>query len=142
MDPTPDTAPDMMVDQAPTPDMGPPPATCGNGVLDPGEQCDQGAMNAANAYGPDKCTNNCRTAPFCGDGRETNGEQCDDGAMNSDTAYGRNSCTKACRNGPFCGDRMKQPNEECDEGPGGRPATMTTPGCSTDVQDPHHADLR
>jgi hypothetical protein len=124
-----DLAPDQQVDTLP-PDMAPAPR-CGDGKMDPGEQCDQGAANAANAYGPGKCTATCRTAPFCGDDTRSNGEVCDNGTMNSDTAYGPNACTKACTRAPFCGDRMKAPNEECDEGPGGKPATMGVAGCST-----------
>ena len=120
---------DLPADTVP-PDTTPAPR-CGDGRMDQGEQCDQGAANSAAAYGEGKCTNNCRIAPFCGDSRESNGEQCDRGAQNSDTAYGANACTKACRNGPSCGDRVKQANEECDEGQGGKPATMTAAGCST-----------
>src|SRR5438132_1247278 len=47
---------------------------CGNGILDPGEECDDG-----NTTPCDGCTG-CRV-DFCGDGRRclTGGEQCDDG---------------------------------------------------------------
>lgn len=39
---------------------------CGNGQQDPGEDCDLGAGNEASAYGADKCSDACTTAPFCG----------------------------------------------------------------------------
>src|SRR5437879_6380356 len=38
------------------------PTTCGNGFLDPGEECDDG--NTSNG---DSCFNNCKK-PACGDG--------------------------------------------------------------------------
>jgi hypothetical protein len=43
------------------------------------EQCDQGASNMSNPYGPGKCTTTCLIAPYCGDGRiqTTFGEKCD-----------------------------------------------------------------
>ncbi|MDI1476821.1 DUF4215 domain-containing protein [Polyangium sp. y55x31] len=46
---------------------------CGNGVLDPGEICDDG-----NGLPFDGCTNACQLAK-CGDGVVANGEICDDG---------------------------------------------------------------
>jgi cysteine-rich repeat protein len=44
--------------------------TCGNGVVDPGEECDDGNTNSA-----DGCTNACT---LCGNGVTTAPEQCDD----------------------------------------------------------------
>jgi cysteine-rich repeat protein len=91
----------------------PPPPVCGNGVLETGEQCDDG-----NTVNSDNCSNTCITAtctdgvlnhgetgvdcggpcaacapppPVCGNGVVEAGEQCDDGnAVNTD------SCTNAC----------------------------------------------
>jgi hypothetical protein len=51
-------------------------------VLENGsEQCDQGSANSQNAYGPNKCTKSCQTAPYCGDGivESSFGEECDGG---------------------------------------------------------------
>src|SRR5262249_51200341 len=49
-------------------------AGCGNGVLDPGEQCDDGANNADH----NRCKANCMLN-VCGDGSVYTGvEQCDD----------------------------------------------------------------
>jgi len=45
--------------------------TCGNGMLDPGEQCDDG-----NTINGDACDINC-TVPACGNGIIDPGEQCD-----------------------------------------------------------------
>lgn len=42
--------------------------TCGNGFIDPGEQCDYGIHNSASAVGPDECTDQCTrplTIPRC-----------------------------------------------------------------------------
>ncbi len=47
---------------------------CGDGNLDPGEQCDDG-----NNIDGDGCSANCTTELFCGDGYLDPGEQCDDG---------------------------------------------------------------
>jgi len=67
-----------------------PPPTCGNGTLDPGEQCDDG--NIANN---DTCDDNC-TAPRCGNGIVDPGEQCDDG--NTITGDGcESNCTVSAR---------------------------------------------
>jgi cysteine-rich repeat protein len=49
---------------------------CGNGELDPGEECDDGSENSD--FQPDACRTNC-LAPFCGDAVTDSGEQCDDG---------------------------------------------------------------
>jgi len=46
---------------------------CGNGMVDMGEQCDDG-----NCVPNDACTDKCKT-PFCGDKIVQEGEDCDDG---------------------------------------------------------------
>ncbi len=82
-----------------------PPCTsfCGDGVLDPGEECDDG-----NDVNDDSCTNVC-TLPVCGDGILQPGEACDDGnSVNDD------SCTNVCTL-PVCGDGILQPGEACDD---------------------------
>jgi cysteine-rich repeat protein len=77
---------------------------CGNGIVETGEECDDG--NQANQDG---CSSACKTAR-CGDGIRQNGEQCDDGnSINND------SCTNECKN-PSCGDGIVQPGEDCDDG--------------------------
>ena len=50
-------------------------ATCGNNILESGEQCDDGNNNNF-----DECRNDC-TLPFCGDAisDQNRGEECDDG---------------------------------------------------------------
>lgn len=55
----------------------PPPASCGDGVLDPDEECDDG-----NDVSSDACLTTCKSAR-CGDGVQQLGkEQCDEGEGN------------------------------------------------------------
>jgi uncharacterized protein DUF1554 len=52
---------------------------CGDGILDPGEQCDLGCPNKANAYGKGTCTTQCINGGYCGDGIVNGPEVCDNG---------------------------------------------------------------
>lgn len=73
-------------------------ASCGNGLLDPGEGCDDN-----NAVNSDSC-NNCQIAR-CGDGVVYIGvEECDGAANCSD------NCTIE-----ICGNGILDPGEECDD---------------------------
>lgn len=73
-----------------------PPMPCGDGYLDPGEQCDDG--NNANGDG---CSAICTVEPVCGDGILQAGEQCDDGntfdgdgcSANCSFEFGGQGCT-------------------------------------------------
>lgn len=69
------------------------PTGCGNGEIGPGEECDQGLANSANAYGPDLCTDRCRRAPYCGDGKRNGSEACDDG---DSTSNALGACDPEC----------------------------------------------
>jgi cysteine-rich repeat protein len=79
----------------------PPPATCGNGHVDSGEQCDDG-----NTMNGDGCSAGCTTeaAPCCGDGHLDAGEECDDGnTSNNDgcsSACQIEACPQDCPNSP------------------------------------------
>ena len=84
------------------------PATCGNGALDPGEECDDGSRNSD--LRRDACRTDCRRA-YCGDGVPDTGEGCDDGNR-VDTDACRNTCVLAS-----CGDGILGPGEACDDGP-------------------------
>ena len=80
-------------------------ATCGNGVIEPGEQCDGGGANT------DMCDDDC-TFPMCGDDltNDAAGEDCDDGNADSSDA-----CV-ACKTAT-CGDGFVQTGvEACDDG--------------------------
>jgi cysteine-rich repeat protein len=84
-------------------------ATCGNAVLDSGEQCDDGN----NADG-DGCSSAC-TLEHCGDRVVTgsSGEICDDG-NNADG----DGCSADCRSNETCGNATIDAarGEECDTG--------------------------
>ena len=139
-----------------------PPAVCGDGVVDDGEECDSGPGNSDTA--PDTCRTDC-ILPSCGDDVTDPGfgEACDDGASNSDSNPDacRTDCTlpvcgdsvtdpgsgeqcddgntvntDACRNDctlPNCGDGIADPGEECDDG--GANSDVTPDACRTDCTD-------
>jgi cysteine-rich repeat protein len=80
--------------------------TCGDGVVEGNEQCDDG-----NTVQSDSCLNNCMLAT-CGDGQvELEVEQCDDG--NGDNT---DACLTTCESAR-CGDSFVWAGEEaCDDG--------------------------
>lgn len=63
------------------------PAVCGNGIVDPGEACDD-----MNTMSGDGCDDMCQIEPICGDGVLQPTEQCDD--MNTMTGDG---CSDTCQ---------------------------------------------
>jgi fibro-slime domain-containing protein len=113
----------------PTPVTPPTDPACGNAVLDPGEQCDDG-----NGVDGDGCWSSCVLeqgwvcptpgAPcrrtLCGDGVQEGWEQCDDGNTRP-----FDGCSAECKReldcrggacGGFCGDGIVANGEECDDG--------------------------
>ena len=125
-------------------------ATCGNGVKDPGEQCDTGSSVGADGSG---CTKTCQivdgyTCPTwgqpciltakCGDGILTATETCDDG-----NTVGGDGCSADCTTiedgyecrvpgkkcTPKCGDGKLIGSETCDDG-----NTVSGDGCSSTCQ--------
>jgi len=88
--------------------------SCGNGVLDPGETCDDGNQ--------DDCLGNCAADclsfhPVCGDGTPECSEVCDDGDQDSCTT----ACSADCRHAnvsatPNCGNGIIDCGEVCDDG--------------------------
>jgi cysteine-rich repeat protein len=81
------------------------PGVCGDGMVDPGEECDTGAMNADDQ----PCTLECKTN-VCGDGKKALTEGCDDGNL-----VDGDGCSAACAT-EGCGDGVKQAMEACDDG--------------------------
>ena len=78
---------------------------CGDGIVQPGEECDDG-----NNRNDDACVLGCKNA-FCGDGYLERGvEQCEP----PNTA----TCDAVCHTiqVPRCGNRVVDPGEQCDDG--------------------------
>jgi cysteine-rich repeat protein len=102
---------------------------CGNGVVEAGENCDDG-----NTVDTDACLSTC-VAASCGDGFVQAGvEDCDNGADNSDTAP--DACRTSCEN-PACGDGVVDAGESCDDG-----NTVDTDACRNDCSVPTCGDGR
>lgn len=121
---------------------------CGDGVVGPGEECDDGAANsdaAPNACrsscalprcgdgvvdrgeacdGSPGCDALCDVPPRCGDGRIDEGEECDDGGTEDG-----DGCAATCTVEPSCGDGAIDAGEECDDG-----GTADGDGCSADCR--------
>jgi cysteine-rich repeat protein len=97
-------------------------ATCGNGIVEPGEACDDGSdpnrtpHNQDDAYGG--CTTRCSYGGFCGDGVVNGAEACDEGSRNVEL-YGEPGCSFLCTQAGYCGDGIVQDRgvEDCDMGP-------------------------
>ncbi len=90
---------------------------CGNGRVDAGETCDDGALNGS--YG--RCNRTCTGYDaFCGDGGRSPGESCDLGVLNGNycrsSCDASTSCSLSCTgSGPRCGDaRVDEGFEDCD----------------------------
>jgi hypothetical protein len=129
-------------DFEPPPREGCPPS-CGDSIVDPGEQCDPpgSTCDPAGRICAGDCT--CPT-PSCGDSIVDTGEQCDPPGSTCDPA-GRicgGDCT--CPT-PSCGDSIVDPGEQCDP-PGstcdaaGRicagNCTCPAPSCGDSIVDP------
>jgi len=109
---------------------------CGDGVLNPDEECDDGDDDPLNG-----CDNQCRL-PFCGDGVVQSDEACDDGDYDDNDACLDNCQAAKCGDGKVflevegcddgnavdddecsnacipasCGDGVVQGEEACDDG--------------------------
>ncbi|MEZ4379840.1 MAG: hypothetical protein R3A79_00725 [Nannocystaceae bacterium] len=79
---------------------------CGNGMVDAGESCDDGAANGT----PDSlCLTSCEPSA-CGDGVVSLGEDCDEGDANGTAS---STCSSWCEPA-VCGDGEITMGEECD----------------------------
>ncbi len=86
---------------------------CGDGLVDPGEECDEGENNGAD---DGMCSEDCTLDidAECGNGQTEQGEECDDG--NNDNGDG---CDEACAlepEPPECGNGDVEEGEQCDDG--------------------------
>jgi cysteine-rich repeat protein len=91
---------------------------CGDGVRDPGEECDDG-----NLTNGDGCSASCtiqQVPPACGNGHVDTGETCDDGNTTSG-----DGCSATCQTESICGDSHVTGTEQCDDG-----NTQSSDGCS------------
>ena len=114
-----DTEADAIIDTA-VEDTGAEPA-CGNGVVETGESCDDGASNSDSM--PGACRTDC-LLPACGDMVVDPDEACDDGnAATEVCTYGLTSCTVCASDctlsagaTSYCGDGAITGSERCDDG--------------------------
>jgi uncharacterized delta-60 repeat protein len=101
--------------------------TCGNGVVEPDELCDDG-----NLVSGDGCDANC-TPTSCGNGIVTSGEECDDGAANGIPG---DCCTATCQfqaTGTACPDDGNACTQDvCDAGTCTHPFQPAGTGCPAD----------
>jgi cysteine-rich repeat protein len=81
---------------------------CGDGVVQPGEACDDG-----NLVDGDGCSHDCKSTEICGNGIRdvVAGEECDDGNL-----VDGDGCNSRCRS-EVCGNGRRDPGEQCDPGP-------------------------
>ena len=99
---------------------------CGDGILSPGEACDDGVL----AGGYNACNPDCTRGEYCGDGElQAEFEECDNG-VNAD-GYGESGCAPGCRAVPYCGDGVMQGEfgERCDDGVNDGARNGCTPEC-------------
>ncbi len=82
--------------------------SCGDGVTDAGEGCDDGGANSSTAV--DGCRETCALAA-CGDGVMDTGEACDMGVANA--GHVADACRPTCAT-PSCGDGVTDMGETCD----------------------------
>ena len=85
-----------------------PSPVCGNGVLESGEQCDDG-----NTFSYDGCSSSCQVeTPVCGNGHVESGEQCDDG-----NTFSGDGCSSTCTiESSTCASSIAQLNATCSGG--------------------------
>jgi fibro-slime domain-containing protein len=129
-----------------SPDASPdvPQSTCGNGVLDGTEQCDDGNTESGDGcsricqiesnYDCPKAGQLCKNLAVCGNGVLTSDETCDDG--NTKSGDGCSADCQGVESGwqcrvsgkpcmPRCGDSILSGSEACDDG-----NTKSGDGCS------------
>ena len=117
---------------APSSDDAP---VCGDGTIEDGETCDDGALNGE----PLQCNTTCdgNTEPACGNGVIEDDEICDDGELNGDVGQ----CNLLCTGVGLCGNGTIDEDEACDDGAlNGQPLQCNTtcdgttePVCGNDV---------
>jgi cysteine-rich repeat protein len=94
---------------------------CGDNILDPDEQCDDG-----NLVGGDGCNGVCQLENPCGNGAINPGEECDDGNRNNG-----DGCDSSCQLENRAPDAVCEDVSECND-PGVCVAAITLGASSTD----------
>jgi cysteine-rich repeat protein len=120
-------------------------ATCGDGAVGPGEDCERGQTNLQTCTAGNRSGNRVLTCDAdchwdltavcqvgqCGDGIKQTGEACDDGQNNGRYGFCNASCTGRSS---FCGDNVTDTSsEECDAG---ALNGQYNSGCSWDCKKP------
>ncbi|MDI7269334.1 MAG: DUF1566 domain-containing protein, partial [Myxococcota bacterium] len=93
---------------------------CGDGVIDPGEECDNGVRNHDSL--PDRCRSDCRRSR-CGDAVADTGEECDDGNDVPGDGCEPETCRFSCHDHVDCRELpVDDPctTDTCDTVSGGR----------------------
>ena len=128
---------DGICDEGETPENCPQDCYCGNGTIDPGEDCEPGDLGGMTCFDFD-CTDgilacssdNCKfdlsrcdcCALFCGDGYVEGDEECDCGTdpnnlpVGCDAVNGEGACNTDCTWDAECGNGVVEGDEECDCG--------------------------
>ena len=101
--------------------------TCGDGLVQPSEECDDGEGMLADE--PNACRTTCEL-PRCGDSIVDDGEECDDGELGNDDDA-PNACRSTCATA-YCGDGVVDDGESCDPG-GDSPLSAEMCTCADDA---------
>lgn len=102
--------------------------SCGNGIKEGAETCDEGEAQGAVSCSPDYekpcsyCDDICRerelTGPFCGDGIVNGPEECDDGGVSPGDGCSETCSIETAAAVGECGNGTVEEGEECDDGAG------------------------
>lgn len=96
---------------------------CGNGTVEGGESCDEGALNGQPGHCNSQCNGTVPGAASCGNGIIEGSEACDSSSNSCTTSGGyagtqvcNSSCTgfTACTSNAQCGDQIINGSEVCD----------------------------
>jgi cysteine-rich repeat protein len=115
------------------------PEVCGNGIQDPGEECETGSpvvdptpdsLDAGPfwSWQDEYCNSECRKILYCGDEVTSPGEECDEGPLTDcegledeeekdecEAQVAARTCTEECTFVASCGDGHLDTGEECDD---------------------------
>ncbi len=91
-------------------------STCGNGIRESGEECDDG-----NTKSGDGCSSTCQKeggsgSGTCGNGIKEAGEECDDGNTKSGDGCSSTCQKEGTSSTGTCGNGIRESGEECDDG--------------------------